>query len=388
MSNRKPDFALNATDRFISTLWWGPEEYRHVMTLMLALTHVKDAFTSVPFGLITSDRPKVGKTTLSTDIPALLADVPWEVNSLTTEPAMRAKFMDRIPPSTILLPDISKVFGESGLNGRTSKVYQLLVAGYRRTGKVEVSVNRVSTQLPAYFVAFLDGLNNAVPGDLATRAIHFKLTAKPSNIRMRDALSIPVAREAEPLKKALHRWATSSRRQMQQFMLSSVLRVHPLLTDRLLQLWGPLFAIADAAGGAWPQRCLAAFLEMALDENDKPVVLAEDRALLDTSKVLLSSGRDVVFTADLVPALRELPGDDFYNEVDDDYLISDLLPRALGEPKVMRGKSQDGRTVRGEGWLASGIMAAAADLMEELNPAPGTSGPDRVQRALTLTAVR
>jgi len=86
------------------------------------------------------------------NIPLLLADAPWEVNSLTTEPAMRAKFMDRVPPASVLSPDISKVFGESGLNGRTSKVYQLLVAGYRRTGKIEVSVNRVSTQLPMKFL--------------------------------------------------------------------------------------------------------------------------------------------------------------------------------------------------------------------------------------------
>jgi hypothetical protein len=385
MSIRSSDYVLNATDRFIGTLWWGPDEYRWAMSLMLALTHVKDAFTSVPFALVTSDKPKVGKTTLSTDIPMLLADAPWEVNTLTTEPALRAKFMDRVPPKTICGPDISKLFGESGLNGRTSKVYQLLVAGYRRTGKVEVSVNRVSTQLPAYFVAFLDGLNNAVPGDLATRAIHFKLTAKPANISMRDALSIPVAREAEPLKKALHRWATSRQRDMQRFMLSGVLRVHPLLTDRLRQLWGPLFAIADAAGGEWPARCMAAFLEMALDENDKPVVLAEDRALLDTAKIIMKSGAVRVFTAELVPALRGLPGDDFYTEVDDGYLVGDLLPRALGPASVLRGRSMAGKPVTGEGWAAAPVLEAAAALYEELSPEPAETGPDAVQRALTLT---
>lgn len=375
---------LNAVRGFVKGLWWGPDEYLDAITLMLAVTHVKDYFTSVPFALITSGKPKTGKTTLSTHIPLLLADSPWEINSLTTEPAIRAKFNDRVPPSAVCVPDASKIFGESGMNGRTAKAYQLLVAGYLRNGKIEVSVNRVSTQLPAYFVAFIDGLNNAVPGDLATRAIHFKVNPKPSNIRLRDALSIPVSKEAEPLKKALHRWATSSRREMQAFMLSGVTRVHPLLVDRTMQIWGPVFAVAHAAGGGWPQRCMAAFLEMALDENDKPVVLVGQKALLDTAKILSRTGATRIFTADLLPALRDLPGDDFYTEVDDDYLVEDLLPRALGPSREMRGASLDGDVVTGMGRMAAVILRKAAELLEELEPEREQAGPSAVERELTL----
>lgn len=387
MTRQSSDFVLNAVRGFTSTLFWGPDEYLDAHTLILAVTHVKDTFTTVPYALVTSDKPKVGKTTLSTDIPALLADMPWEVNSLTTEPAMRAKFMDRVPPSALCLPDAGKIFGESGLNGRTSKVYQLLVAGYRRTGKVEVSVNRVSTLLPAYFVAFLDGLNNAVPGDLATRAVQFKLTLKPPEIRLRDALSVPVAREAEPLQKALHRWAGSNRRVMREFLLDGVTRVHPLLTDRLLQLWGPLFAVAHAAGGTWPQRCLDAFLEMALDEGDKPVLLADQKALLDTAQIAMKNGVSVVFTADLVRALRELRDGEFYTEVDNRYLVEDLLPRALGPSVNLRGQSLDGRLVTGKGRKVAPILRAAADLQEMLYPAAEDNGPDAVQQELTLHEV-
>jgi hypothetical protein len=384
MSQQEPDAVLNAVRNFVSTLWWAPEEYLDAYTLLLAVTHVKDGFTSVPYGLFTSDKPQTGKTTVSTDIPMLLADAPWEVNTLTTEPALRAKFMDRVPPATVCAPDVSKLFGESGLNGRTSKVYQLLVAGYRRSGKVEVSVNRVSTLLPAYFVAFMDGLNNAVPGDLATRSVQFRLRPKPPGLRMRDALSVPVAKEAGPLKKALHRWAVSNRRVMQQFMLSGVTRVHPLLTDRRLQLWGPLFAVAHAAGGGWPQRCMSAFLEMALDESDRPVVLIGQQALLDTAKIAMETGAAVLFTADLVERLRGLP-DDLYREVDDDYLAGDLLPRALGPSRTMRARALDGRLVTGKARLVAPLLTRAAALEEELNPALKDSGPGETELELTLT---
>lgn len=387
MSKQESDFVLNAVRSFITTLWWGPQEYIDALTLILAVTHVKDAFSSVPYALFTSDKPETGKTTASTHIPLLLADSPWEVNSMTTEPAMRAKFMDRVPPSAVLAPDISKIFGESGLHGRTSKVYQLLVAGYLRTGKIEVSVNRVSTRVPAYFVAFLDGLNNAVPADLATRSVKFRLTPKPPQVRLRDALSVPAAKEAEPLQRALHRWAASNRNAMAQFLLDDVARVHPKLTDRKLQLWGPMFAVAHAAGGQWPRRCLTAFLEMALDTSDRPVLLAEQKALLDTALIALEADVAVIFTAELIPALRAL-ADDFYSEVDTRYLVTDLLPRALGPSANLRGTSIDGRDVTGDGRKVAPILRAAADLQEMLDPEPADAGADAVQRAMELKEVK
>lgn len=384
MNTRGSDHVLNAVRNFISTLWWAPEEYIDALTLVLAVTHVKDAFTTVPYVLMTSDKPKVGKSTGSTDIPMLLADRPWVIDRMVTQDALRNKFTMRESPSSWLFDDASKIFGEGGNNGKTTPVYQLGVNGYRRTGKVSVSRNGVPMDVPAYGVAFYNGLHNAVPGDLATRAIQFRIKPKPDSIRMRDALSVPVAKEAEPLKKALHRWATSNRKQMQQFMLGGVTRIHEKLTDRTLQLWGPVFAVAHAAGGSWPQRAMDAFLDMALDEADKLPVLAEDQLLLDAAKIAMRAGVSILFTGELVAALRALPDDDFYSEVDDAYLVSDLLPRALGPVQELRGKTMDGRTMTGAGRRVTPILEAAAELRGVLNPVTEQAGPDAVQLEMTL----
>lgn len=387
MNRQGSDFVLNAVRSFIGTLFWGPDEYINAKTLILAVTHCKDIFSSVPFDLTTSDRPKTGKSTFSKDIPLLLASNPWIIDRMTTEPALKNKFLDREPPDSGILDDVSKIFGESGLNGRTTSVYQMAVNAYVRTAKVSVSVNRVATDLPAFMVLFMNGLNNAVPADLASRAVQFKLEPKPPEIRLRDALSVPVAREAEPLRKALHRWAGSSKRVMREFMLDEVTRVHPLLTDRLMQIWGPMFAVAHAAGGEWPQRCMDAFLEMALDEGDKPVLLADQKALLDTAQIAMKTGAAVLFTGDLVRALRELRDGEFYREVDNEYLTQDLLPRALGPSEKLRGKSLDGRTVAGMGRKAAPVLRAAADLQEQLYPAADNNGPDAVQQEMELKEV-
>lgn len=383
MSRRQSDFALNAVRAFIATLFWGPEEYIDAMALILGVNHVIDAFESWPYVLVTSDQPKVGKSTLSRDIPSLLASNWWRVSRNTTIDALRNKFLERDPPDTIGGDDIGKIFGEGGTRGTTTPLYQMAIDGYVKGATVSVSRNGVTRDLPCGAMWFMNGLHNAVPADLATRAIHFTLKPKPAHIQVRSALSEGVKREAEPLKAELHRWANSSKRQMKQYMQSHVFRVHELLTDRTMQLWGPLFAVADAAGGAWPARCLNAFLVMALDEGEKPVLQRDEEALMDTAKIIVATGVDRVFTAELIPALRDLPSD-FYREVDDKYLIEDLLPRALGPSREMRGKSMYGHGVRGMSRMAAPILEKAAALHEELNPEPEDAGPDRVSRELTL----
>jgi hypothetical protein len=387
MSRRQSDFALNAVRSFIATMFWGPDEYLDAMTLVLAVTHVMDAFDAVPYVLVTSKDPKVGKSTLSKNIPFLLADRPWRVSANTTTDALRNKFLEREPPRAVLMDDASKFYGEAGTSRKTTPLYQMSIDGYEKNATVSVSRGGVTRDLPSYIMLFMNGLNNAVPEDLATRAVQFKLKAKPAHVQMRSALSTAAAKEAEPLKAELHRWANRNKKVMQEYVQAEVFRVHPLLTDRAMQLWGPLFAVAAAAGGSWRQRCLNAFLVMALDEGERPVVQRDEQALLDTAKVIQRHGVDRVFTAELLPELRRLP-DDFYSEVDDKYLVEDLLPRALGPAREMRGKAMNGTVVMAVGRMSAPILEKAAALYDDLYPAPEPAGPDRVQRELTMTAVR
>ena len=375
---------LTMTRNFISTLMWAPDEVLDAITLVLAVTHVKDSFTNVPFVLATGEAES-GKSTLTKNIPLLLASRPWIVDKMTTDQGLKNKFLsENDRPDTVLFDDASKIFGEDGRRGRTSSVYQMAVNGYEDTAKVSVSRNGSTVDVPAYIVGFMNGLGDVVPGDLRTRCIKVKIVKKPGGIRTRNARSVPVRQEAEPLKRELHRWAVSNRRVMEQFVLNGLSRVHPRMNDRLQQIWGPLFAVAHAAGGDWPKRCLDAFLILGLDESEKPVLQRDEQALLDAGKIALTAGSTVLFLAELVPVLREIP-DDFYRKVDDDYLVTDLLPRALGPAKRVRGKVMDGGdTAAGEGWMIADVLERAAALHEELYPPPPDTGPDPVQQALTL----
>lgn len=382
MNRREPGFALSVTRNFIETIMWAPEEQLDALTLILALTHVKDLSPNVPYVLATGKR-EAGKSTLTKNIPLLLASRTFIVDRLTTSQAVREVFLNAEPPDTLLFDDASKIWGESGRSSTTNVPTQLAVAAYEDTGKVSVSRNGSTVNAPAYAVCFFNGLGNVLPDDVRTRCIVFPTTAKPEGVRKRGARSVPVRKDAEPVKLQLSRWANSVKRDAASWLIENGHRIHPLLDSRLLQLWGPLFALADAAGGAWPRKCMDAFLALGLDASEKPVVQRDEQALLDTAKVIMSAGVDRVFTAELVPALRGLP-DPYYREVDTRYLVEDLLPRALGPSREMRGRSMEGDSVRGHGRMAGPILERAAELHDDLYPQPEQSGPDRVQRELTL----
>lgn len=384
MSKRgDPDYVLNAVRGFIEAIMYAPDEQLDAFTLILALTHVKDLSPNVPYVLATGKR-EAGKSTLTKNIPLLLASRPFIVDRMTTTEAVRNVFLRAEAPDSLLFDDASKIWGESGRQSTTNIQTQLAVAAYEDTGRVAVSRQGSTVEVPAYGVSFFNGLGDVLPEDVRTRCIVFPTVAKPSGVRKRGARTLPVRKDAEPMKLQLSRWANSVKKDAATWLLNNGYRIHPLLDSRLLQLWGPLFALAYAAGGTWPQRCLDAFLALGLDASEKPVPQRDEQALLDAARVAVKAGVQVLFAGDLVPALRLLP-DPYYREMGNDDLVSDLLPRALGPMERQRGVNMDGRTVTGMGWRVAPVLRAAKQLHEDLNPVPVATGPDPVQSALQMT---
>lgn len=387
---RQPSHAvLDEVRYFISKVAWAPEHYLDALTLILATTHGKAAFTSVGHCLMTGPKG-TGKTTMSAALPMLLADNPWQVGKNTTEWALQTKFLNGhgqgdVP--TLVCDDVSKVFGNSGLNGHTGRLYDVLVKCYTRLGVVSMSVNRVATDVPTFTVAFLNGLHTAVPEDLASRCIVMELKKKPGRIRLDNILSTAIQNEGRELREILHGWVGAQVKRMREYLRSDVQHVHEELTDRLLEIWGDCFAVADAAGGSWPQKCLDAFRLLALDADERPRAFGYQQALLDVAKLAVDHDvKDTLFLGDLIPALRDMPEGERYADADDDYMDS-LLERAMGKSRMLRGRNLAGQQVRGEGWAVQAVLLAAASLREELFPPVQPSGSGRARQRMEMTVV-
>jgi hypothetical protein len=340
----------------------------------------------VPHILVTSKKPGVGKSTFAAQLPMLLGSRPWAVGRGTTEPAINSKFLTD-GADVLVADDIGKIFGENGLSGKLTKLYDLLVKCYLRTGTVSVSVNRVAKDLPVFAMAFMNGLEKSAADDLIDRSICMPMPEKPARIRKMDALSPDIAREAEELREDLHGWAGGQLDVIKVFLRDEARKVHPAMGDRVFQKWSGLFAVACAAGGDWPERCMDAFLLLALDSSQRPPVMRWQQCLLDAATVITGAKADRIFLADLIHGLRSLDDGEYYDEASTDYLVKRLLPKALGPPQAIRGRTRFGKVAVGQGWMAAPLLLAAAVLHDQVNARPAPGEPDEVEQALALRVV-
>jgi len=87
----------------------------------------------------------------------------------------------------------------------------------------------------------------------------------------------------------------------------------------------------------------------------------------------MQRGVDRIFTSDLLAALRELPDGQYYRDVEDEGLVDELFPDALGEDKRITATAlygaNAGRRGQSAGYDAVPILEAAADLKGALRPA-------------------
>ena len=390
MPERLPDdYVPNKIRAFIDGLVYAPDEYKDLLTMVLAVGHTRDSFTTLPHVLATAETPASGKSTIACDIPMLLAFNPWKIGKLTTEPALRAKYLDRIRPTPVA-DDIGKIFGDNGTSGKGNLIYALLIDSYRKDGVVEVSRSGVNQKLHTFSTAYMNGLKNAVPGDLFTRAIHFQMKEAPSGLNLRDALEDSVTADAEILREALHSWAGGHGEVMKAFMRGPVRFIHPLLEKRKLQIYGPCFAAAYAAGGDWPRRIYDAFVMCALDASEKPVLVPEQLALLDAAELIMRRELDTLFTSDLITLLREKPTGDYYRKAEDTHLNTRVFPAALGNAKLVLGTAltgeHKGQYGKSKGCEAAPVLRDAAKLRAMLYP-PMEQVPDETENDLAFTPV-
>jgi hypothetical protein len=372
---------------FIDQLVWCKDEYKDLLTMGLAVSHVKNSFTTVPYILATGDKPGSGKSTIAFDIPMLLADNVESIDRTTTRDALNNMFLSRETPNTAW-DDVGKIFGANGTNGSTTNFYTVLVRSYRKNATTKMSRNGATVSMSTYGMAFLNGLKNAVPNDLFTRCVWFKMEEAPDGAAslLRDTQDESVEQDAKLLKAALHSWATSHSEDMKQFMKGKVRHVHPKLTKRRRQLYGPLFAAADAAGGEWPRKIFDAFVAVALDAGEKPQLTPDQQLLMDAASILMRTEARTIFTGDLIEALQEMPDGDYYRNVEQEHLVDRLFPEAFGPSKRVNGVKlygeHKGAHGAAKGYTAVSILRRAQELRDMLYPPMEQDCTDPVEAEL------
>ena len=261
---------------------------RDAAVLLAAMTWASGpagAFFTIPRAMWTSEEARqeeTGKTT------AMMTTVLMSANpedASGTYAALRSALAEASstpenPLRTFYLDEVGdEVFGEAGTNRGGNPVFtKFAKKGYKKGATDSYSRNSTKHKFSINYPLFMTSKDVALPRDLRGRTIVSYMSAgsPPKFLYARDE------EEAKNLGLAIGRVVQEHLAELAEFR---ALGYHPRLVKRRLEVWEPLFAIAKIIGGQrWLNRCMQAFLLLALD-NNQTALSPRERTLRDLDAV-------------------------------------------------------------------------------------------------------
>ena len=300
--------------------------------LWIAHTHMMDAWESTPRIAFLSPEPGSGKTR-ALEITELL--VPRPVTAVNVSPSylFRKVGDEGSGRPTILFDEIDTVFGPKAKENE--EIRGLLNAGHRRGAVAGRCVMRgksvVTEEIPAFCAVALAGLGE-LPDTILSRSVIVKMRRRgsaeyiePYRRRLHEA-------EGDALKTHLENWS----RTVVDTIRDDWPELPAGIQDRDADVWEPLIAIADAAGGDWPRkaRVAAVTLVTLLREANPSMGI---RLLADLRTVF--GDWETKSTAAIITALHEIdeaPWGEMRGRPLDDRGLARRLSRYGIKPKVIR----------------------------------------------------
>lgn len=249
-------------------------------------TWTHEAARVSPILAVTSPEKRCGKTTLLEVLGALCR------RSLATANITAASLyrtVEKYRP-TLLVDEADTYFGSS------DELRGILNSGHRRRSAIvtrcvgEDSEPRIFSTWAPKAIALIGKLHPT----LSDRSIEIALRRRSLGEtvqRWRDD-SFP------ELRRKLARWAADNKNTLTNARPESPAGLH----DRELDNWEPLFAIAETAGGEWPQRARQAAIALSRAEDDSARVML----LADIQGLFNDSGSDWIPSAELCGLLAEM----------------------------------------------------------------------------------
>lgn len=320
-SEESGDTLLSDVRAFLSRFCVFPDTHSlNAVTLWAAHTHVIEAFYSTPRLAILSAELGSGKTRVL-EILALLTYSPMFAFN-ASPPTIYRRLAEQ--PMTLLFDEVDTVFTKRGKDDENADLRALLNAGYKRGAVVPrcVGTKHEVVDFAVFCPVALAGIGD-LPDTVMSRSVIVRMrrrapdeTVEPYRGRFHDT-------EGQALQARLHAWAG----QIEAAVTESVPELPEGIVDRPAEVWEPLVAIADQAGGDWPQRARDAAVALCRVAEDRRVSLGV-RLLADLRTVF--EGDDKLSTATIIERLTAGDG------LDDDAPWGDL-----------RGKPIDSRRIAG-----------------------------------------
>jgi Protein of unknown function (DUF3631) len=292
---------LDDVHKFLGRFVVYPSKHAHeAHVLWLLHTHLMTAWESTPRIAFLSPEPASGKTR-SMEVSELL--VPDPVASINCTPAylFRKCGSDSGAPC-ILFDEIDTVFGNRAKEHEELRA--LLNSGHRRgatAGRCVVRGKIIETEeISSYAAVAMAGLG-WLPDTILSRSIIIRMRRRVHAEKVEAFRRRVHAPQGEALRRRLAGWAAG--------ILDEATQARPAfpagVEDRAADMWEPLLAVADIAGGQWPKRAReAAVVLVAVAREVEPSLNL--RLLADLRTVFGS--HDALYTKTILAELHHLEG--------------------------------------------------------------------------------
>jgi hypothetical protein len=330
---------LDELEAFLGRFVAFPSEAARVaVTLWAAHTHLVTAGENSPRLALLSPEPASGKTR-TLEVLELLT--PRPLHALSASPAAIFRTLEA-EQATLLMDEVDAIFGRRrGADDGAEDLRALLNAGHRKGATIPrcVGPRHDVAKFPVYAAVALAGLGD-LPDTLMTRSVIVRMRRRGPGETIQPFRRRLHVGEGEALRVQLAEWAVS--------VADDIEIAWPTMPDgiedRPADVWEPLLAIADAAGGNWPRRAREACVELCKVAVSREASLGI-RLLTDLRHVF--GDWDALATETILERLRDLdeaPWGDLHGKP----LDARGLARRLRQYEVTSIKVKvDGRALKG-----------------------------------------
>ncbi|WP_405807502.1 DUF3631 domain-containing protein [Streptomyces sp. NBC_00210] len=310
--------------------------------------HLLDAFDSTPRLAFLSPEPGSGKSRALEVVETLVPRAMAAVDASAAALFRSVSGIDGGRP-TILFDEIDTIFGPKA--GENEQLRGFINAGHTRGRDMYRCVGDGANQqvqgFPSFCAVAVAGLGK-LPDTIMTRSVIIRMRRRARNEKVEPFRTRIHVHEGHKLRDRLAKWAETIQEQV-----TDVFPEMPEgVADRPADVWEPLLAIADAAGGHWPDRtrkaCLA--LVKASRANDKGSIGI--RLLTDLrDHVMVGIDRlPTVAVLDRLNAMDDAPWADLNGKPLDNRRLSRMLSEyvtADGDPVASRNIKTGGAVLKG-----------------------------------------
>jgi Protein of unknown function (DUF3631)/CHC2 zinc finger len=270
-----------------------------IIALWIIHTWAFEAAYFSPYLHIYSAETSSGKSRLL-EVLTLLVNKPWKLDSGSVATIFRKIDTDK---PTVLYDEIDNVFRPGGKDDDTKDLRACLNSGFKWDGKFSRCVGQNANLEVKEFATFspkaLAGIGKVLSDALSNRCIPIELLRRTREEKIERFRERKAQAEHANLKAELEAWA------QQPNVIDALKAARPVLpdelTDRQQDITEPMLAIADMAGGEWPDRARIALIKLCSTTGED--VSIGIKLLIDLKRIFDGTDADEIAPTDKLPTI-------------------------------------------------------------------------------------